>query len=266
MAQPNENQGKGKGKPKHRRPKQQRFRGHPVQDEGDVTGQHPAVPVETGGGGGGGQGGGGGGEAPPNEFNIPNLPPEIANAIHRIFVKWGSNQDQAIHEAMTYLMGTQWFDQEYAGYKQGYAKGLFSDPFSGGLVDYRNYKTSLQSSYRQYWGREATINDITNAINSGWTANDVQQHGQGYVNVQSNQGNWQYLSGSFGGGQLTEEEKKAYGEELAGIDTPLGQQIKNKVDAALQRFQGVFQGQLGSSALGDQQLSQRISKPKDIQA
>lgn len=207
---------------------------------------------------------GGGGEPPP-DHGIPGLPPDIANQLDGIIRQFGGGES-AIRRAMQWLMTTSWFKQEYAGFDEGFAKGMFGDVMSGGLADYRAYKQGLQAHYRQFYGREATILDITSNISAGNSVQKVGQIGQGYTIAQANKGEWDYLAGAFSGGQLTEEEEKAYGEQQAGIETVFGQQVQNKVQAAMQRMQRVFQGTLGSSALGDQALGRRQQQRPDIQA
>lgn len=245
-------------KPKAAKPPH-RYTGPQRTENGELIG--PPPPPK------GGQGGapppGGEGEPPPNDLNIPGLPPEVAARVHQIFVSGKDNWEQ---EAITYLMGTSWFKAEYAGYDVGYSKSLFADPLSGGLAQYRAYKNDVNRLHLQYYGTAATQTDLLGYINSGYDTGMVEKAGQGYTTVQANQADWNYLTGAFGGGQLTDAEKKAYGEELAGIDTALGQSIKNKVEAAMNRMQGVFQGRVGSSALGDQSLGQRITRKPDIQA
>ena len=233
--------------------------GRPPEDAGIAVAPEPPPPS----GGGGGGGGGGQGDLPP-EFADMGLPPEVAARILTIFQ---SGRDDWQQQAIKYLMTTDWFAQNYAGFQAGVGT-LFRSAFDGGLADYKQYKSKLQGIYRQYYGRDLTVQDITSAIASGYDAGRVEQQGQGFVNVQANQGDWQYLTGAFGGGQLTEEEKKAYGEELAGIDTALGQSIKNKVDAAQQRMQGVVQGKVAGSALGDQSLNAALQRQQrtDIHA
>lgn len=233
---------------------------HIAYPEGDVRNEvggpeGPPPPPGGGGGGGGGQ----------HEI-VPGLPPELQAQVDQIFRRYGSDQNVAMRQAIAYLMTTPWFAQNYAGYATGFQKGLFNDAFSGGLADYQRYKNSVQGTFRQHYGRDVTNDELVGFLNQGFDTSRIEKIGAGYSTVQANQGDWQYLSGAFGGGMLTEEEKKAYGEEQAGIDTQLGQTITNKVQAALQRFQGAFQGQVGSSVTGDQQLSARLQKPKDIQA
>lgn len=231
---------------------------------GDVRGEEdispPPPPAPPGGGGGGGGGGG------QHHEIVPGLDAADQAKIDQIFQRWGDNQDAAMREAISYLMTTTWFAQNYAGYATGVQKSLWDDPFSGGLAQYRDWKNSAQASYRQHYGREATNDELIQYINSGYKADRVERAGVAHSTIVANAPDWNYLSGAFGGGMLTDAEKQAYADEIAGVDTALGQQIKSKVDAALQRMQGVFQGQLGSSGLQDQQIGQRLQKPKDIQA
>lgn len=231
--------------------------GRPPEDAG--TGVAPPPPSPGPGPGEGGPPP----DEPPDDLGIPGLPPDVAAKIHQYAISGRDDwQQQAIH----YLMGTSWFKQEYAGYDAGFANGLFGDPLSGGLAQYRSWKSDVQGYYQQFYGRLANVQELQSFATNHWDAAHVGAVGQGYANVQANQGDWNYLTGAFGGGQLTEDEKRAYGEELAGIDTSLGQKIKARVDAALQRYQGAFQGQLGGSALGDQQLGARLQKKPDIAA
>jgi hypothetical protein len=51
---------------------------------------------------------------------------------------------------------------------------------------------------------------------------------------------WRYLLGAFDTGQPNAAELKALGEEQAGLDSPLGQQVQRRLDLAKQRMQTVF--------------------------
>lgn len=207
-----------------------------------------------------------GGEEPPSEdHGIPGLPPEVAQRLDAIIRQYGGGEP-AVRRAMQWLMTTPWFKQEYAGYDVGFSKGMFGDVMSGGLARYRQYKSTIQGQWRQYYGRDVTQAEIVNFINQGYDEGQTARVGQGYTIAQANKGEWDYLSGAFGGGILTEEERKAYGEQQAGIETAFGQTVQNKVNAAMQRMQRVFQGTLGSSVLGDQALGQRTQRRPDIQA
>jgi len=205
-----------------------------------------------------------GGEAPPVEdAGIPGLPPEVAARIDQIIRQYPGEAGQK--RAIQWLMTTTWFKQEYAGYDVGFAKGQFSDPFSGGLAQHRAYKSELQRIHRQYYNRDLTVDEVTGYINQGYDPGRVERMGQGHATVQANQGEWQYLSGAYGGGMLSEEEKKAYGEQQAGIDSELGQRIKTKVETALQRMQRVFQGTTASSGEFGLGQAQKRRQQSDIQ-
>lgn len=59
----------------------------------------------------------------------------------------------------------------------------------------------------------------------------------------------QFLSGAYGGGQLSQDQLTAYGRQQTGIDSVLGGQLQERLAKAQQRLASVFQGTLAKPAL-----------------
>lgn len=218
-----------------------------------VPGEEPVAQPPEGGGGGGG---GGGGTPAPDWLGIPGLPPEVVSAIDRIFRDGAPDPDV---RALAYLRTTDWYKAEYAGIGSLVAKGIV-----GNEADYRQWKTQAMSTYQQYYGRAATAQEIQGWADQGLTAQRIGQIGAGQAYVNANRAELQYLGGAFGGGQFSEEELRAYGEQQQGYETNLGGTIKSRVDAALARVNRVFQGELGGSAAMQESLGQQRRRKPDI--
>jgi hypothetical protein len=192
------------------------------------------------------------------------LPAELAAQLDRII---RSGDPNAEDRAYRFLRTSEWYKQEYKGIDAGVMKGILPGGPGNAEAAYRQYRTQTQGLYQQYYGRQATQDEIASFLTLGYTPEHIGQVGSGYAYVAANQGNIQYATGAFDT-QLTAEELKAYGEEQSGLDSALGQKIKTRVDAALAKAQRVFAGQVGTSALGDAALSQNLqnSRKPDIAA
>jgi hypothetical protein len=152
---------------------------------------------------------------------------------------------------MAYLRSTPWYAQTYRGIGHGIAKGII-----GSESDYRAYVNSVQQSYRQYYGRDATGDEIEAFLAAGYAPGTIGQIGAGKAYVDANRGDIQYLAGAFGEGQLDDASLQAYGEEKAGRSSTMGIKLQGALDNALRKMSRVFEGQLATSALGMDSLSQ----------
>jgi hypothetical protein len=259
MAPPHKNVHKKREKKKARRG----ATNYPNQPRGPGQNEGPGeAPPPPGPGGGGGSGGGGGGaEPPPDDLGIPGLPASEAATIHQFFV---DDPEHGAVRALAWLRTkSAWYKQEYKGIQEGFAKGIV-----GNEAEYKAYENQIQVSYRGYYGRAATRDEIAAFLTAGYNARQVAQIGAGHAYAEAYRGDIQQSTGAFGGGQLTDQELQAYGQEQSGFDTALGQKIMARVQKSLTTAQRVFQGTLGSSALGDQALSETLQNRKkaDISA
>jgi hypothetical protein len=192
---------------------------------------------------------------------MPGLPANEAATIHQFFV---DDPEHGAGRALAWLRTkSAWYKVEYQGIQEGFSKGIVSNE-----AEYRAYKNQVNNAYRQYYGRNVTGAEIASFMTIGYQPQQVAQIGSGHAYVEANRGEIQQTAGAFGGGGLTEQELQAYGQEQSGFDTALGQKIKAKVERSLAVAGRVFQGTLGSSALGDQALSQTLQNRRkgDISA
>lgn len=190
----------------------------------------------------------------------PNIPPEVGATVDKML-----RDGKSPGEVFAYLHGTAWFKQEYAGLDQGVANSIFTGGLEA-LGQYRAYKNRASIAFKAAYGRDMTQAELVNYLSQGYVVERVEGTAAGHAYAEANKGEFQYLTGAFGGGQLTQEELDAYGSQLQGIDTALGQSVKAKVESALQKVNRVFQGTVGSSALGDQALGKALQKKPDIAA
>lgn len=131
--------------------------------------------------------------------------------------------------------------------------------------------SQLNPIYQQYQnGTGITRQQLDAAYQSGTSADTVGKQFAGSAYISANQGDIQQTSGAFGDtGQLTAPQLTALGNEQAGLDTPLGQQLATAFSKAQQRMQGAFKGVLASPALSLSSgsiASQNATKPSDVQA
>lgn len=203
-----------------------------VEQPGDVQppGHDPA----------GGGGGGGAGATPPDHswLGLPGIPDDVLVKVDAMITA-----GQTPAQILAFIRTTGWYATEYAGIAAGVAAGMFDAgaPEAG----YRSWKNSVKNTFAQHYGRPPTQAELEGFLAKGWDAAHIEQTGVGHTAVQTQSGNWQFLTGAFGTGPLTEEEQTALGEEQAGIESPLGASIKAKVDKAMQQFQSVFTGTMG---------------------
>lgn len=216
----------------------------------DESGPAPAAP-DTGGGGGGG---GGTPDWASSFFGGFGLPPDVVAQVNKIFAQY-SDVNAAAQAALAYIRGTPWYTQTYPGINEGIQKGLISNE-----ADYRNLLNQQSQLYKQYLGRDITGAEFAANLAEGVNLSTIGGRLQGAALVGTYGADWRYTLGAFDeAGLPTDAETKALGEETAGLDSPLGQQVKRRLDLASQRLAGVFRGQLATPSLST--ASGRLSAP-----
>lgn len=100
----------------------------------------------------------------------------------------------------------------------------------------------LNPVYHQYAGHGVARSNVLTAYRNGWSADYIAKRFAGMAYANANKGDIQQTMGSYGAGQLTPEQLRALGNEQAGIDTPLGQQLSLAYEKAQRRMQSVFRG------------------------
>jgi hypothetical protein len=119
------------------------------------------------------------------------------------------------------------------------------------LAQLYQYGQGVKNAYDQY-GQSLDRAGLEGLYGSGRTVTQVGQHLAGQSYIGANQNQLQYLSGAFGdSGQLTTDQLSAYGDQQAGLQTPLGDLIAQRLQSAQQRFARVFQGTLASPSLSN---------------
>lgn len=120
----------------------------------------------------------------------------------------------------------------------------------GALRALANLSLQLNPVYHQYTGAGVSRAEVEQAYGQGLTPDVVGKQFAGKAFIDANRGDIQQTSGAFGEtGALTDPQLKAFGEETAGLDTPMGQLLATQYQKALQRMHGVFKGVLASPAL-----------------
>lgn len=219
---------------------------------GTITGpgggppQTPTQPTTTTGGTP--PGGGGTPKLPQGDYTsllaIYGLPPDVQAKVNEIFAQ-STDIMIATALALAYVRGTTWYAQTYPGIQEGIAKGIV-----GNEADYRSYLTQLNQLTTQYFGRSVGGDELAGYLKQGFTVGHVGQLFQGQAYVTANRPNIQYVSGAFGdNGPLSGDELTALGNESAGLDSPIGQRVQQRLQQAQQRLQAVFSGQLATPSL-----------------
>jgi hypothetical protein len=181
-------------------------------------------------------------EPPLDWLGVPGLPTDVQAKIDAIFRDGAPNP---VERAMAYLRSTPWYAQTYRGIGQGIAKGVISSE-----ADYRGYVNQVNQAYRQYWGRDATGDEIETFLTAGYAPGVIGQIGAGRAYAQANRADIQYLAGAFTDeGQLDESELQTYGEQVVGRDSALGASLRQKLDAAVRKVERVFQVNLATSPI-----------------
>jgi hypothetical protein len=184
------------------------------------------------------------------------LPADVQKELNAIFART-PDITQATQLAVAYVRGTPWYAQTYPGIQEAIAKGVIRDE-----RDYRSRQNDFNQIYRQYAQRDITGEEYAQHLREGVTTDVVGRRFQGAA-LESAYGNdWQYAEGAFGEGRLNAEESKAYGQQAAGLDSPLGMRVQRRLQLAQERLKAVFSGQ---SAVGQLSLLNQPGKsPADI--
>lgn len=176
-------------------------------------------------------------------LGIYGLPPDVQAKVNQIFAQT-PDVNQATALALAYIRGTTWYAQTYPGIKEGISSGLLNNE-----ADYRAYVNAIDQYTQQYYNTNATTDQIASYLKFGYNPGHVGQLFQGQATVAANSANWQYSAGQFGSGQMTPDQLTALGNEKAGIDTSLGQQLQNHLQQSLVRMQKAFNGVVSTPSL-----------------
>ena len=208
----------------------------------------PGASAPSGGGSGGDTGGDTG---PPIDwaqvyFGNYGLPSDLISQIEALGKQYGTtNPDVFMQSAQNLIRGSDWFKTTYPGFAAGVTAGLYTDE-----TGYRGYLNQLNQVYQQYLGRSVSGTETAAALAGGASPTLIANQFQGdtIANVNANQ--WNYVTGAFdAAGPLTAAERTAAGREQAGIDTPLGQMVQQRLQQAQQRLQTIFGGSLANPSL-----------------
>lgn len=178
-------------------------------------------------------------------FGQYGLPSDLINQIEALGKQYGTtNPDVFMQSAQNLIRGSDWFKATYPGFAAGVTAGLFTDE-----TGYRGYVNALNQVYQQYTGRAVGGGEVAAALSQGASPTLIGNQFQGDTIAKTNANEWQYMTGAFDTGQLSDAEKSALGREQAGIDTPLGQMVQKRVQLAMGRAQSLFGGRLAGSSL-----------------
>lgn len=185
-------------------------------------------------------------------FASLGLPPDVVAKVNQIFSQY-SDTNAASSAALGYIRGTPWYAQTYPGIAEGIQKGVI-----GNEADYRNLLNQQSQIYKQYMGRDVTAGEFAANLGEGVPLSTIGGRLQGAALAGTYGNDWRYTLGAFDTAP-TDAETKALGEENAGLDSPLGQQVKRRLDLAQQRLQGVFRGTAATPNLS--LINGRLSAP-----
>jgi hypothetical protein len=206
-------------------------------------------------------GGGPGGPAPP-----PPEPPEILPGFEGMPPDVQARVDAILRDgapggprrALAYIRTTPWYAVEYRGISAGVRAGLFGADVPE--AEYRSWRTGINQQYRQFYGRDATGDELDSFLGAGYTPTIIGQIGQGKAIVAAERPELQYLGGAFDQGQFSEAELTAYGEQKAGRSSALGTTMLDRMARAMEKVNRVFQGQLATSPALEQGLGQTLQQ------
>lgn len=198
------------------------------------------------------------GDGTPNQGNpqdhadllgVYGLPPDLAARIDQFFRDNPADPQAAAQAAITWLRGTDWYRQTFPGITEARAIGFIGTDL-GSEREYRRYYLAYQQQYKQYYGRDMTWDEAYRLFSQGVQPDFLGRQFQGAAFIGANQGDIQYLAGAFTEqGRLKEGDLTAYGQEQAGIDSPLGQLITSRLQFAGQKVQRIFQGTTATPSL-----------------
>lgn len=176
---------------------------------------------------------------------FPTMPEADRAVIRNIFAQ-ETDSARAAQRAIAYIRSTTWWAQTYPGFNDGFSKGLYQDERG-----YRSLLNDYNQVYHQYLGRDITGAEMAQYLAQGTNPNTVGNIFQGAAIQKANAPDWEYTTGAFDPqGKLTAPEETAYGQELAGIDSPLGQAVMRRLQLAQKRLEAVFSGSAGSPNFG----------------
>lgn len=204
-------------------------------------GQLPQQPSNNGGGGSGDP------KLPPLDwaasfFASLGLPPDVVGQVNQIFAQY-SDVNAASAAALGYIRGTPWYTQTFPGIQAAIQKGLVSNE-----ADYRSLLNQQTQIYKQYLGRDITSSEFAANLGEGAPLATIGGRLQGAALAGTYGNDWRYTLGAFDTAP-TGAEVTALGQESAGLDSVLGQQVKRRLDLAQQRLAGVFKGTLATPGL-----------------
>jgi hypothetical protein len=185
-------------------------------------------------------------------FASLGLPPDVVEKVNQIFSQY-SDTNAASAAALGYIRGTPWYAQTYPGIAEGIQNGVVSNE-----ADYRAKLNDQSQLYKQYLGRDVTAGEFAANLGEGVPLSTIGGRLQGAALAGTYGSDWRYQLGAFDAAP-TDAEVKALGEENAGLDSPVGQQVKRRLDLAQQRMAGVFRGTLATPGLS--LASGRLSAP-----
>lgn len=175
-------------------------------------------------------------------FASLGLPPDVVNQVNQIFTQY-SDVNAASQAALGYIRGTPWYATTYPGIQAGIQKGLVANE-----ADYRNLLNQQSQIYKQYLGRDVSGSEFAANLANGTSNQTLGGQLQGAALAGTYGNDWRYTLGAFGNAP-TAAETQALGQEQAGLDTPLGQQIKRRLDLAQQQLTSRFQGTLATPGI-----------------
>ena len=185
------------------------------------------------------------------------FPADVVAQIVAIFARTSDPATAALL-AQRYVRSTPWFATAFPGFQDAVNKGFIRDE-----RDYMARRNQFNQVYRQYAGRDMTLAEYAQYIGEGIGADVLGKRFEGAAYASTYGNEWQYLLGAFGDtGRASSEELKAAGEQQAGLSSPLGLKLQQRLAQAQQRIQAVFSGNL---ALGQLKLPDANRRP-DIAA
>lgn len=185
-------------------------------------------------------------------FGSLGLPKDVVEQVNKLFTQY-SDVNAASAAALGYIRGTSWYATTYPGIAEGIQKGLVSNE-----ADYRNLLNQQSQVYKQYLGRDVTSAEFASNLGEGVPLSTVGGRLQGAALAGTYGNDWRYKLGAFDTAP-TDAEVTALGQEGAGLDSALGQQVKKRLDLAQQRLAGVFSGSLATPNLS--LINGRLSAP-----
>lgn len=171
------------------------------------------------------------------------LPPALVQQIKDYYAAHADDPDVGA-KALALVRGSDWWQTTFAGFWAGYSLGMFTDE-----TGYRAWQSAANDAFKRYYARDMTADEKVSFLSQGFSPGIIEQIGSGHAIAETQRPDLQWATGAFDTAALTDPEREAYGQEVAGRDTALGQMIKTRVDKALARAQKVFEGQLATPNL-----------------